>query len=87
MTSLTGIATSGTAKAKVRLRNTVPANSALAATGVKFGACGAKRAITSSPTRLIASASSARDRSIPRAHSARRSLAIGAIAIIFLLAS
>src|SRR5215467_12073319 len=32
----------------------MPANTALAAMGVTLGACGAKRATTSSPTRLIA---------------------------------
>src|SRR6516162_7008706 len=57
----------------------MPANTALAAMGVTFGACGATRATTSSLTRLIASESSPGDRSIARMHVARRMLAIKAI--------
>jgi len=52
------------ATAKALLRNTMPANTALAAIGVTLGACGAARATTSSATRLIASESSPGDRSI-----------------------
>src|SRR5262250_150881 len=74
MRSLASIAESGTATAKALLRSTIPANTALAAMGVTLGACGAKRATTSSPTRLIASESS------PGASPcARRILAIRAI--------
>ena len=71
------IAAMGTANAETRLRKTAPANSALAATGVKFGACGNKRATTSSPTRPIAIQNSVSGRS--RTHSERRSLPIKAI--------
>src|SRR5215471_20731607 len=46
MRSLASIAESGTATAKALLRNTMPANTALAAMGVTLGACGAKRATT-----------------------------------------
>src|SRR5262249_51680030 len=71
------IAESGTAKARALLRNTMPANSALAAMGVTFGACGARRATTSRPTRPIASESSLGDS--PRMHAARPILAIRAM--------
>ncbi len=45
-------------RAKARTRRTTVAKSAVAASGVKFGACGRRRAITSSPTRDATSSKS-----------------------------
>src|SRR5437899_3564684 len=78
--SLSSMAQIGTANAKARLRKITPANTALAATGVKLGACGNKRATTSSATRPAASGNS-----IARAQITRRTFAIEAIASFPLL--
>src|SRR6266566_9216896 len=58
MESLSAIAISGTANDKMRTRNTAAANSALAASGVKLGACGTRRATTSRPISPAASRTS-----------------------------
>src|ERR1700716_4009926 len=75
--SLSSIAVTGTANARLLVRNIMPANIALAATGVKFGACGNSRAATSSPTSAAANGTS-----VPRTPAARRISAIKAITII-----
>src|SRR6266849_2551336 len=49
MESLSANASSGTASDRTRVRNTAAANKALAANGVKLGACGKRRAMTSRP--------------------------------------
>src|ERR1700682_157580 len=51
MRSLSAIAANGTISAMARTRRTLAANSAVAATGVKFGECGAMRATTPSAIR------------------------------------
>src|SRR5712692_2108098 len=73
--SLRSMAKRGTANANALFRKIMPANTALAAMGVKLGACGASRATTSSATRQAASGSS-----IPRTEADRRAFDSRAIA-------